>query len=448
MKNRFLVVFLAVVMLFTMTVNVASLAETADDIMLDQLTLGKDYTDLSASIKVVTHRTDIVDTVLAGYVEKFNEIYPNIKIEYEAIQDYIGIFPVRLTTGDWGDICIMNSGLVSGTDLPTYFAPLAKLDVLDAVYNGVNRDSSEGIVYGVPSTNNVTGIVYNKRVFEQAGIDKLPTTPDEFIDCLQKIKDNTDATPLSTCMSDTWPMVDYSLYMGATSTGDADFLYNKLPYMKNPFADRGDGTGPYAVMKIMYDAVNRGLVEDDVATSTFNDAVVAMNNGKLGVLLMQNWAVAQVQAAGPNPDDIGFMAFPISVDGTQYLNLVPDVSYAVNANSSEENKIASKLYIKWLVEESNFDYDQAGVPTVKTHEYPAILSEVEGYPVIPNNPEVNVGTFTSVNLESELGLMADAASVAEIVECAIDGSKSFDQIMGEWNSKWSAAQEALGIEAQ
>ena len=38
----------------------------------------------------------------------------------------------------------------------------------------------------------------NKKVFEQAGVTELPKTPDEFLDALQKIRDNTDAIPLYT----------------------------------------------------------------------------------------------------------------------------------------------------------------------------------------------------------------------------------------------------------
>ena len=46
----------------------------------------------------------------------------------------------------------------------------------------------DGLVYGVPSTGNAQGIVYNKRVFEEAGVTEIPKTPDEFIDALKAIK--------------------------------------------------------------------------------------------------------------------------------------------------------------------------------------------------------------------------------------------------------------------
>jgi ABC-type glycerol-3-phosphate transport system substrate-binding protein len=50
------------------------------------------------------------------------------------------------------------------------------------------------------------GVIYNKRIWKEAGIDKLPATPDEFLECLQKIKDNTDAIPLYTNFAAGWEL--------------------------------------------------------------------------------------------------------------------------------------------------------------------------------------------------------------------------------------------------
>ena len=33
-----------------------------------------------------------------------------------------------------------------------------------------------------------------------------------------------------------------------------------------------------------------------------------------------------------------------------------------------------------------------------------------------------------------------------ILESALYGSKTLDELMGEWNAKWTSAQEVLGVE--
>lgn len=50
----------------------------------NELTVGTDHTDLTATIKVINHRTDLIqDGTFDGYVAEFQKLYPNITIEYE-----------------------------------------------------------------------------------------------------------------------------------------------------------------------------------------------------------------------------------------------------------------------------------------------------------------------------------------------------------------------------
>ena len=51
----------------------------ADGPSIDELN-GDDYKDLKADIKILTNRTDIVDTVYKGYADEFTKLYPNIKV--------------------------------------------------------------------------------------------------------------------------------------------------------------------------------------------------------------------------------------------------------------------------------------------------------------------------------------------------------------------------------
>ena len=126
-------------------------------------------------------------------------MYPNVNVEFEGITNYADEFTTRLTTGDWGDICMIPIS-VDKNELSTYFTPLGTKEGLSSIYDEkfLNNFAYGDDVYGLPSMVNVCGVVYNKAVFEKAGITETPKTPDEFIEDLQKIKDNTDAIPLYT----------------------------------------------------------------------------------------------------------------------------------------------------------------------------------------------------------------------------------------------------------
>lgn len=189
--KRVLSMGLAAAMVTSMFLAVGASAE-GEVPTIDQITVGEDYQDVTAAIKILTNRTDIVDTVYKGYAEQFMELYPNITVEYEGITDYEESLTLRITTGDWGDLCFIPTG-VNRDELSTYFTPLGDYETLDPVYNFVQDKTYDGQVYGIANGGTASGVVYNKRIWEEAGITELPTTPDEFLEDLQMIKDNTDA---------------------------------------------------------------------------------------------------------------------------------------------------------------------------------------------------------------------------------------------------------------
>ena len=420
--------------------------QTDIDVTFDQITLGEDYTDLSADLKFLTHKTDAVDNKFAEYIAEFQKTYPNINIEYEGITDYAGDVTTRLTTGDWGDICMIPTS-IDKDELGNYFASFGTMDTLSQDYTMLLNFSYGDEVYGIPSMGNTNGIVYNKKVFEEAGVTELPKTPDEFLDALQKIKDNTDAIPLYTNFAAGWTMTAWDAYIDACATGQADFAHNGRSKGQNPFADRGDATGPYAVYNTLYEAVARGLTEDDPTTTDWEGSKGRLNNGEIGCMALGSWAIIQMQQAGENSDDVAYMPFPISVDGQQYASVAPDYCYGINCNSSADNQIAAMVYIKWLVEESGFAESEGGIPVQTDAEFPAFLSAFDGVELLYDVPvtagEENLGN--DVNNESELGINVSGDMAKTVVEAALVGSPTMEEIAADWNAKWTAAQESCGI---
>lgn len=416
---------------------------------IDSLELGTDYTDIKADLEFLTHRTDIVDTRFQEYIAEFQKMYPNINITYEAITDYAEDVTIRLTTDDWGDICMIPT-TVQKSELPGLFVSFGTLEGVGKNYDYLNNFAFEGNVYGIPSTVNAQGIVYNKKVFEEAGVTEIPKTPEEYLDALQKIKDNTDAIPMYTNFAAGWTMGAWDAYIGGSATGDPDFMNNVLVHSKNPFADRGDQTGPYAVYYTLYEAVVRGLIEDDPTTTDWEGCKGMINRGEIGTLVLGSWAVTQMQDAGPNADDIGYMPFPITVDGKQYASAGPDYCYGINVKSSDDEKIAAMLYVKWLTEKSNFAYDEGGIPIVKGAEYPPTLASFDGIKLVIDNPAPagEETLFNEVNTESELGINMENTHVQRIVEAAMDKSETLNDIVNDWNQKWSDAQQKLNVQVK
>ena len=412
------------------------------------ITLGEDYTDLTATIKFLHCRTDREeDGTIADLVAKFNETYPNISVETEGVTDYAEDSLLRLSTGDWGDIMLIPA--IDTKELSTYFQPYGDLDALSEELNFMNSWSYDGVCYGVPMWGNAQGVVYNKAVFEQAGITELPKTPDEFIADLQLIKDNTDAIPLYTNYAAGWTMGAWDAYMGVVAEGDDTFMNQKFAHMANPFSDRGDGTGPYAVYDILYEAVSRGLTEDDPTTTDWEGSKGMLNNGQIGCMALGSWALVQMQQAGEHADDIAYMPFPITVDGTQYVVAGGDYNYGINVNASDDNKTASMVFVKWLIEESGWNVSEGCYATSKNSENPAMYSAFDTCTMLSDQPALpgEEDLLGEMNAESELSFNAGGdAKVQRIVESAFMGSESFDDIMADWTTAWNDAQDSLGVE--
>ena len=418
------------------------------------LKLGEDCTDLTAEISVANHRTDLQQDDYTGkkwddYLADFNAMYPNIKVNVETVTDYAETSLLRLQSGDyWGDIMMIPA--VDNGELSTYFYDYGSLDTMEPLVRFANSKMYDGEVYGIASTGNAQGIVYNKKVFEEAGITALPKTPDEFMTDLQMIKDNTDAIPLYTNYAAGWTMGAWDAYIGGSATGDSTYLNQKLAHTKDPFSDPGDGTHAYNVYKILYDAVAGGLTEDDYTTTDWEGCKGMINNGEIGCMVLGSWAYTQMRDAGDNGADIGYMPFPITVDGKQYASSGADYAWGINKDADDTNLQASIIFVKWMTEKSGFSYNEGGMPiALDDDNWPEVYSAFDGIDYVSDDSalEGEEDLLTDLNSDSELNINNSGDSkIQELIEHAANGDESFDDIMNDWNQKWTDAQNAEGVE--
>jgi len=422
-------------------------AEIQEDAATGELIFGSNVpTDISASLTVFTNRTDLIDTVYQDYITRFNEVYPNVKIEYEAMTDYEGDMTIRLTTDNWGDICMIPK-TVALADLKDYFVSFGTVADLENTYNFITEKASGGEGYGMPWACNASGVVYNKKVFQDAGVTEIPTTPEEFLAAMQQIKDNTDcANPYYTNYSAGWPLSAWEDYCYGTATGDPDYKNNKLPKADQPFSQ---GTPHYTVYKLMYDLANQGLIEEDPTTTDWEACKGMLGRGEIGAMALGSWSIVQMKEQAENPDDIGYMPFPITVDGKQYSTGAADYCFGINVNASEDNILASKAYINWLITESGYAKDQGAISVLKSDPMPEALKDFEeaNVELVASNPATaeNEGLYDKINDSSEVGLTGDTQK-ARIIEAAIGlTNESFDDIMNDWNEKWTKAQQENGL---
>ena len=428
----------------------ASTGAAEGDLSYANIKLGEDYTDLTATITLFNHRTDMDSADYGGknwesYLADFNAVYPNITVEITTDTNYADDALTHLQSGDYETIMMIPQ--VDKADLSNYFISYGDLDTMKGQINYATTWEYGGEVYGVPSTATTQGIVYNKKVFEEAGVTELPKTPEEFLAALQAIKDNTDAIPLYTNYAAGWTMGAWDAYIGNNATGDTTYMNQKLVHTKDPFQDYGDDTHAYAVYKVLYDAVAQGLIEDDYSTTDWEGCKGMINNGEIGCMVLGSWAYPQMEAGGPNAADIGYMPFPITVNGQQYASAGADYSYAINVNASADEQAAAMVFVKWMTEESGFSYNEDGLPVAKSITDTKLA--FDGVTFLEDEPSVagEEDLLNEMNSESELNINAGGNDkIQKIIEHAANGDMTFDEVMAEWNQAWSDAQEVCGVE--
>ena len=443
-----LVVLLSLAMAMTAFVGCAQDADTTPDTnggtvvdpAIDDPPPAAD--EISGTITMLTHRTDrLSDGTFDALLAQFQEKYPNANVEFEGITDYAGELAVRVQTPEYGDV-LMIPDAVPSTEYPRYFEPLGTVEQLSGKYQEgyLYGKWFDGQVYGLAYMSTVQGVLYNKKVFADAGVTSLPKSPEEFLDALRKIKENTDAIPYYTNANSGWTLDQWEDHCAGTVTGNADYKNNILPTDKNAWAP---GSSHYVVAKLLYDIINQGLCEADPTTCDWEASKGMLNRGEIGCMVLGNWAISQMKEADSNPDDVGYMPFPITVDGKQYASSGVDYCYAINIHS--QNKVLARAWIDFLIDESGVAVREGGISLLKTDPMPTGLEEFEGVTFIVDKPatDENMGKLSEVETESQIPLYDGGTRMSRVVDAARGASnETFDQIMADLNAKWAAAIDA------
>lgn len=398
--------------------------------------------DVSGEITVIIQRTDIVDTVFNDiYAKKFNEKYPNVKVHFEALADYGGQITPRMNTEDYGDVLLIPTQIPI-KDIPDFFEPLGSLEEMSEKYMGVEERAVDGTVYGIPIAMNYTGIIYNKKVFEEAGITKIPGTIDEFMDALRKIKENTDAIPLYTNYAAGWPLTQWEGTI-TTVAGDPDYYNVKMIHEDNVW---DPGTPHYELYKVLYDVVKNKLVEKDPLTTDWETSKAMLARGEIATMVLGSWAIPQIKQFADNPDDIGFMPFPTNAE-KKYLALGADFNMAINKHS--KHKEAAKAFLNWFIEESGYAVEYAGgISAAKSVPLPKDLDQlVKDYGLelvlmTPAKPGEE-GLVDKLDKEAEIGFWLEDQK-KRIVEAAMGNRKeSYDDIAKDLSERWNKARDKI-----
>lgn len=138
-----------------------------------------------------------ISTQLQGAVDKYMEENPNVKINLETISgnDYNTNLKAKLISDNSVDIYALGDNVTNMTD---YVEDLSDEPWVEYAVDGSLEDVTlDGKVYGMPVSVEGYGLVYNKEIFEAAGIDASTLTSYDAIDqAFANLQDQIDSGKL------------------------------------------------------------------------------------------------------------------------------------------------------------------------------------------------------------------------------------------------------------
>ena len=390
-------------------------------------------TELTGTLSVMVNKTE---AEMQPYKERFQSRYPGIELTYIPVENYETDAKAMIESGDYADVLFI-PGSISSNTYSTYFEVLGNSTQLSQKYNFMEQSKRDGSkVYGIPSYAYVSGFLYNKAVFEKAGVTEIPKTIDEFLEALRCIKNYTDAVPFYTNYVSDWALNIWETYPFVDMTGNPDYKQNIFVNEANPYRT---GSSHAEVYQLLYDIVREGLSEE-IGTGDWEDSKSLLNSGQIGCIAIGSWALVQFKNAGDHPDDVAFMPFPNSVDGKQYSTITTDYCYGININS--QNKAAARAYIDFMLNESGYALDNETLSIVKTDPYPDSYNEMTdvtfSYNYVPSS--ANNGKYEK--LASKLNL-SDGQEQKRIIDAAAGKTnETLEDIFDDWNTRWESSRTA------
>lgn len=200
--------------------------------------------------------------------------------------------------------------------------------------------NKNGSYWAIPWDYSCKEMVYNKKIFAEAGVTETPKTWNELLDVCQKVKD-AGFTPIALGNQYSWVVCHYITSLNGKMV-PADVLNSNYTLENAEFSDPG-----YAeALDLMKDLFDKGYVNEDVNSCTWEMSEAMVQEGKAAMVYEENQNLVNYEKS--LGDDWGWFDLP-EVQGSKgeagYITGGPDV-FMVNSESEHPDEAVK--FLKWL----------------------------------------------------------------------------------------------------
>ncbi|MGP1910630.1 ABC transporter substrate-binding protein [Metabacillus sp. JX24] len=337
--KRFLLLCMSLVFVFGIMAGCSSKESSGGD-------SGKDSKsgDEVVTLNFFQFKVEIADQ-LQEMIKEYEAENPNIKIKLETVgggADYGAALKAKFASGEEPDI-FNNGGFkelelwkekladLSGEPWVEHVLPIGKVPMTDA----------DGKLYGMPVNLEGYGFVYNKDLFEKAGITEPPKTIDELKEAAKKLEAKK-ITPFSAGYGEWWVIGQHLLNIPFAQQEDPEKFIAGLYDGSEKFTDNEQ----FKQFKEVLDTELK-YANDNPLTTDYNTQVTLFASGETAMLQQGNWTENMITEINPEIN-MGFLPIPISND--ENANSLPvgvPNNWVLNKNS--EHLEEAKAFLNWMV---------------------------------------------------------------------------------------------------
>ena len=295
---------------------------------------------------------------LEAEFDKFNEIYPNVRLSYVKLDDYNNVLGTVLEGNDKPNIFFSYTWMTVNEQYHSVFEQMEDLSDsalklnLDCIRPGLLNRDAQGHVRMVPVFSRTYGMLVNKALFEKEGLS-VPTTQSELMAVCEAFRSKGYASP----------MMGYSLKSSGCFMNTIAYPLFVATLAKNPEAltlannlDPAAGEYMRPALEAVEKLVGQGCIdigECDKIEDNYTKVILRFFEGDVPMMICTGDTVSgtkkresQSEAFTKSPFEYAFTPIALTEEGGYFIDS-PSVQFSVN--KSCDNLEMTNEFMRFLI---------------------------------------------------------------------------------------------------
>jgi raffinose/stachyose/melibiose transport system substrate-binding protein len=372
--------------------------------------------------------------------DSFKKQLPNVTVDFQQYKDteeMIKNQKIRQSANELPDVIYMKPDRI--LELKNSLLPWGKdeelvkqnkfVDTLD------NNKAENGGYYGLPMKIFSEWVFYKKSVFKELNL-QVPKTWNDFINTAKAIKANGKYIPIAMGGKDSWPCYPFNEFMPLL-VGNNPKLLTDIAKQDEPF-----GTGSaFDTAYGMADQLYKADVMGKAMGTSWSEAEQMMSSNKAAMLAAGQYFLPDYKKNGGDMNDIDVFPLPVVNNSNEKIKSITmiDLFFAVSKNS--KNAETAKKYISWFFSPDvykSYITDRNMSSTINGVEADSIFAAAQ------KNLNVELQIYVPGD-DNYTKLLGETKLDVKAIGTAMMAGKDYKTILADYNKKWKAAREKLGI---